>query len=71
MIAKLNALFLDHPRSVGESYIEHTAFALWFSGQLAIAAAAALCHSFLPFTCEKTASSIIAKLYERTHNREN
>lgn len=69
MIAKLNALFLEHPRSVGESYVEHTAFALWFSAQLALAAAAALCHAILPFTCEKTASTIIAKLYERTHNR--
>jgi len=69
MIAKLSDLFLTHPRSVGETYFEHTAFALWFSGQLALAAAAALSHAILPFTCEKTASTIIAKLYERTHNR--
>ena len=71
MIAKLNALFLDHPRSVGETYLQHTGFALWFSGQLALAAGAALCHAILPFTCEKTASTIIANLYARTHNRGN
>ncbi|MEO0994317.1 MAG: DUF6356 family protein [Pseudomonadota bacterium] len=62
-------LFLTHPRSVDESYVEHFAFALWFSGRLATAAAAALCHAVLPFTCEKTASRIIAELYARTHTR--
>lgn len=69
MIAKLNALFLDHPRSVDETYFEHFGFALWFSGMLALAALAALSHAILPFTCQKTASTIIAKLYARTHNR--
>ena len=69
MIAKLETLFLAHPRSVGESYFEHTFFALWFAGQLGLAALAALCHAILPFTCEKTASTIVARLFERTHNR--
>jgi hypothetical protein len=69
MIAKLESLFLDHPRSVGESYLQHTGFALWFAGQLALAALAALVHAVLPFACEKTASRIVARLYERTHNR--
>ena len=71
MIARLESLFLDHPRSVNESYLQHTCFALWFSGQLALAALAAFCHALLPFTCQKTASTIIARLYERTHNRGN
>lgn len=69
MIAKLETLFLAHPRAVGETYIEHTFFALWFASQLALATLAALCHAILPFTCEKTASTIVARLYERTHNR--
>lgn len=69
MITFMNTLFTHHPRSVGESYFEHTRFALWFSGQLALAAGAALCHAVLPFTFEKTASRIVAKLYARTHNR--
>ena len=49
--------------------LQHTRFALWFSSQLALAALAALCHAILPFTCEKTASTIVKRLYERTHNR--
>lgn len=67
--ATLADLFLAHPRSVGESYLGHLAFALWFAGRLAAAAAAALCHAVLPFTCERTASTIIAELYERTRDR--
>jgi Family of unknown function (DUF6356) len=48
----LSRLFLTHPRSVDESYAEHCLFALWFAGQLALAAGAALSHAVLPFTCE-------------------
>ena len=66
MIARL---FVEHPRSVGESYWEHMSFALWFSRKLATAAFAALVHAVLPFCFEKTASTIIAELYQRTHNR--
>ncbi|WP_439110583.1 DUF6356 family protein [Lentibacter sp.] len=66
MIAKL---FLSHPQSVNESYFEHMRFALWFAFWLAAAAGAALVHAFIPAAFEKTGSTIIAKLYERTHNR--
>ena len=69
MIARLNALFTEHPRSVDESYFEHFGFALWFAGQLGLAALAALSHALFPFTCQRTASRIVARLYERTHNR--
>ena len=68
-MARIAAMFLDHPRSVGESYFEHTGFALWFASRLALAAGAAACHAILPFTFEKTASKIVAQLYQRTHNR--
>ena len=69
MVTLMSRLFLTHPRVVGESYVEHFFFALWFAGQLALAAAAALCHALLPFTCERTASTIVARLYARTHER--
>ena len=53
-------LFTSHPASVDESYGEHMMFA---------AAFAALVHAVLPFMFEKTASTIVAGLYQRTHNR--
>lgn len=66
MIARV---FLDHPAEVGESFFEHMLFAMKFSGLLFAAAGAALVHAIIPCMFEKTASTIIARLYERTHNR--
>ncbi|MEM9579771.1 MAG: DUF6356 family protein [Pseudomonadota bacterium] len=65
----IRRVFLDHPASVDETYLEHTAFALRFSARLLLAAGAALVHAFVPALCEKTASRIVAQLYARTHNR--
>lgn len=62
-------LFTDHPASVDESYGEHLLFALRFSLKLFGAAGAALIHALLPFLFEKTASRMVADLYQRTHNR--
>jgi hypothetical protein len=65
----LNRLFLDHPESVGESYGEHARFAFGFSMRLFGAAFAALIHAVFPWMFDKKASTIVAELYARTHNR--
>lgn len=65
----LTRLFLDHPHSVDESYFEHLAFATRFSLTLLAAAGAAFVHALVPCLFEKTASKIVARLYERTKNR--
>ena len=65
------SIFLDHPASVDETYGEHFLFALKFSATLFVAAFAALLHALVPAACERTASRIVAKLYNRTHNRGN
>lgn len=69
MSTKIARLFTEHPDSVGESYFGHMAFAAWFAGQLAMAAGAALVHAVLPFLFETTASRIVKRLADRTHNR--
>lgn len=66
---RITTLFTAHPNSVDETFGEHFLFALRFAGLLFAAAGAALVHAILPFLFEKTASRIIARLYERTHNR--
>ena len=66
MIARL---FLDHPRKVEETYLQHAAFAAKFSLSLLGAAGAALVHALLPCLFERTASRTVARLYERTHKR--
>ena len=69
MIANMKSLFLTHPQSVDETYFEHMAFAGRFSAALFLAAGAALVHAVMPFAFEKTASRMVAQLYERTRNR--
>ena len=64
-------LFMDHPRSIGESYFEHLLFAGGFALRLLGAGLAALVHALIPCFFEKTASNMIAKMYAKTSNRSN
>lgn len=65
----INKVFLDHPSSVDETYLEHARFAGGFALTLFGAALAAAVHAVIPCLFEKTASGMIAKMYDRTHNR--
>lgn len=65
----MTRVFLDHPRSVDESYVQHMVFAGRFSLKLFAAGAAALVHAVIPCLFEKTASRMIAEMYAKTHNR--
>lgn len=58
-------LFLDHPRSVGESYLEHQRQASSFGISLLGAGLACLIHALVPglFVC--TGSKAIARLHDR------
>ena len=62
-------LFLDHPRSVGESYFEHLLFAGGFALRLLGAGLAALVHALIPCLFEKTASQMITQMHDQIHNR--
>ena len=68
-MTSLTRFLVDHPNSVGETYIEHMGFALRFSALLFAAGFCALVHAVLPFCFEKTASNIIRRLYARIENR--
>lgn len=48
-----------HPAAVCMTYVEHMRFALWLSGQLAMAAAASLVHAIVPDVFERTTSDIV------------
>ena len=54
--------FTDHPRSVGESYLQHMASALrvWF--WLLVSATVVFVHAFLPFLFPTTGSGILKRL---------
>lgn len=63
------AVFLDHPASVDETYLQHMRFAFTFAFWLGLAAAAALVHAIIPALCETTASRILKRLHTRIANR--
>lgn len=65
----IDRVFLNHPRSVEETYTEHAVFAGGFALKLFAAACAAAVHAVVPCLFEKTASRMIAQMYARTHNR--
>lgn len=60
---RLRALFLDHPKSVGETYFQHLRTALSFGVRLAAAAGAVLVHAVVPGLFERTASRIVTALH--------
>ena len=65
----LTQIFVDHPKSVDETYFQHMAFAGWFASRLFMAAGAATVHAIIPCLFEKTASNLINQMHHRMHNR--
>lgn len=58
-------LFLEHPRSVGESYLEHQRHAFAFGVSLLGAALACLVHALVPGLFVRTGSQAITRLHDR------
>ena len=54
--------FTAHPRSVGESYAEHCAFACRYGIRMTLGGLAAVMHGLFPFLCQTTGSRITREL---------
>jgi hypothetical protein len=54
--------FTQHPREVGESYLQHAAFACRYGVKMTLGGIAALLHGFLPFLFKTTGSRITREL---------
>lgn len=65
----LRDLFLTHPETQNETYLEHARFAAGFSGWLILAGLAAAVHAVLPFAFQTTASRILRQLQARIDTR--
>ena len=57
--------FLKHPRSVGETYVEHMEMAAGFGVAMIIGGLACLIHALIPACFETTGSRIISHLHTR------
>lgn len=62
-------LFLKHPHSIGETYLQHMAAALFFGITMIVAGIACIIHAIVPAVFERTASHTVASLYARMTNR--
>lgn len=58
-------LFVNHPRSVNETYLEHMSMSASFGGAMLIGALACLVHAIIPGLCTTTGSSVVARLHYR------
>lgn len=70
MSSWVDKYFIDHPKTVDETYLQHMVVALSFALRLFWAGFACLLHALVPGMCLKTGSSMIDELYgEMVENR--
>jgi hypothetical protein len=61
----LSRLFTDHPREMGETYLQHQRFALGFAFSLFAAGAACALHALIPGLCKRTGSRAVETLHDQ------
>ncbi len=70
VVQRFRSLFLDHPRSVGESYGQHAATALRFGTAMIGGGIACLVHAAVPALFTRTASDTVKRLYGTMRARQ-
>jgi hypothetical protein len=58
-------LFTQHPRTVGETYLEHLSSASHFGSRMIVAGVACFLHGLFPFLFVTTGSKTVRHLHER------
>jgi hypothetical protein len=70
MISRMHRWFVEHPRSVGESYAEHCVVAARFGLSMVAGGFGCLVHAVFPALFERTGSSAVKTLYGEMLARE-
>jgi hypothetical protein len=66
----IDRLFLDHPRSVRESYGEHFMVAARFGTTMIVGGLACMVHAIVPALCMRTGSGAVKRLYSEMVARQ-
>lgn len=66
----LHRWFLDHPRSVDETYIEHMGVASRFGATMIAGGIACMIHGLVPAWFSRTGSSTVKSLYDQLKARQ-
>jgi hypothetical protein len=61
----LRRWFIEHPNSIGESYLEHAEYAASFGAAMLRGALACFLHALIPALFTTTGSRTIARLHDR------
>jgi hypothetical protein len=62
-------LMTEHPSAVGESYLEHLAFATRFGASMIVGGLACCLHGVLPFLCMSSGNRTVLALHGRISSR--
>ena len=65
----IDRIFLAHPRTVGEGYVEHAGIASRFGARMVAGGVKCLAHAILPIVFERSASDCVAKLHGEQERR--
>ncbi|QUD89689.1 DUF6356 family protein [Phenylobacterium montanum] len=63
-------LFLDHPRTVNETYFEHQRAAFFYGSTLLVAGLACIVHGLVPALCTTSGSRRVNKLSHHMGERK-
>jgi hypothetical protein len=66
----IDRIFLRHPRSVGESYVEHAGVAFGFGMRMIAGGLACMVHGIVPSLFTRTGSNTVKSLYGRMKSRQ-
>ena len=61
----IRRIFLDHPRTVGESYTEHFGVAAGFGAVMIWGGLKAVAHAFVPSICKTSGSDTVRSLHAK------
>lgn len=64
-------LFTQHPRSIGESYLQHMRFALTYGSKMIAGGLACIIHAIFPFLFETTGSQTAFRLTQGFTKRQH
>ncbi|WP_374405703.1 DUF6356 family protein [Pelagerythrobacter sp.] len=65
----LRRAFVDHPRLVGEGYLEHAGIAARFGGKMVAGGIKCLAHAVVPGMFERAASDCVRELHRELEQR--
>ena len=66
----LNRWFVSHPKSVGETYLEHASVAGRFGATMVVGGVACMIHAVFPALFPHAASDRVKRLYLRMKSRQ-